>query len=91
MDVTKLKELLDLAVQYGVTKLKTSDIEVELGKQVMPQPMETSSNPVNPKQELSDEDMLYWSVPQMDVFRQKQAAQEISPLPEPITTATINK
>jgi hypothetical protein len=61
MDNTELRSLLELAREYGVLQLKYKDIEVHLSPRVEV-PMATSI-PITPQNvELSNEDMLFYSV-----------------------------
>lgn len=64
----KLQKLMELAKQYGVLRLKTPEFEVEFNPfkineepSLAVQPLIVTQDDL-PKPELSNEDMLFWSV-----------------------------
>lgn len=55
MDISTVKALLEIAREYGVSKMRLGELEVELAPLMSPQVAPTT-------QELSDEDLLFYSV-----------------------------
>jgi len=68
MEQAELKAILELAAQYGVTKLKLPSLEVEFGS--APSPIMQQSAQLPPA-ELEEKDMLFWS---SDTIPTKEAA-----------------
>jgi hypothetical protein len=63
MDTTKLLELIQIAKDSGVTYLKFGEIEFSISDKQMNSPILVPTEPIAPTtQELSNEDMLFYSV-----------------------------
>lgn len=58
----EIKMLLELAREYGVAKLKLQDLEVEFKSHSSFQSTTNTEDLVPKTQELSDEDLLFYSV-----------------------------
>lgn len=62
MELKEIEKLLEVAVKYGVKRLKVQDVEIEIGvgPSIIAPTIQQSITPE--KAEIANEDMLFWSV-----------------------------